>query len=111
PDAELPSGERVKLLDFGIAKLASGIGDASHTSTGTIMGTPAYMSPEQCRGAGLVDHRADLYALGCVAYEMLCGQPPFVADGPGDVLARHIYFQPAPLRSHHLAIPAELDDL
>jgi serine/threonine-protein kinase len=84
PDSELPSGERVKLLDFGIAKLAFGDGNASHTTTGTVMGTPTYMSPEQCRGAGSVDHRADLYSLGCVAYEMLCGQPPFVADGPGD---------------------------
>jgi serine/threonine-protein kinase len=110
PDPELPSGERVKLLDFGIAKLAV-VGEASHTRTGTVMGTPTYMAPEQCRGAGSVDHRADLYALGCVAYEMLCGQPPFVADGPGDVIARHLYFQPSPLRSHRPDIPAELDDL
>ena len=110
PDPELPGGERVKLLDFGIAKLAV-VGEASHTRTGTVMGTPTYMAPEQCRGAGSVDHRADLYALGCVAYEMLCGQPPFVADGPGDVIARHLYFQPSPLRSHRPDIPAELDDL
>jgi serine/threonine protein kinase len=111
PDAELASGERVKLLDFGIAKLAHGLGNASHTTTGTVMGTPTYMAPEQCRGAGAVDHRADLYSLGCLAYEMLCGQPPFVADGPGDVIARHLYFEPAPLRSHRSEIPPELDDL
>jgi len=111
PDSELPSGERVKLLDFGIAKLAFGDGNASHTTTGTVMGTPTYMSPEQCRGAGSVDHRADLYSLGCVAYEMLCGQPPFVADGPGDVIARHLYFEPAQLRSHRPDIPPEIEEL
>ena len=111
PDADLPGGERVKLLDFGIAKLAHGVGDASQTTTGTVMGTPTYMSPEQCRGAGSVDHRADLYSLGCVAYEMLCGQPPFVADGPGDVIARHLYFEPPSLRSRRSDIPPELEEL
>lgn len=111
PDADLPGGERVKLLDFGIAKLAHGVGDASHTTTGTVMGTPTYMAPEQCRGAGAVDHRADLYSLGCVAYEMLCGQPPFVADGPGDVIARHLYFEPQPPRSRRTEIPAELEEI
>jgi serine/threonine-protein kinase len=111
PDSDLPGGERIKLLDFGIAKLAHGMGDASHTTTGTVMGTPTYMSPEQCRGAGSVDHRADLYSLGCVAYEMLCGQPPFIADGPGDVIARHLYFEPAPLRSHRSEIAPELENL
>jgi serine/threonine-protein kinase len=108
PDPELPTGERVKLLDFGIAKLA-GNDERSHTRTGTVMGTPTYMAPEQCRGSGRVDHRADLYALGCVAYEMLCGRPPFLADGPGDVFARHLYFPPLPLRSHHPELPAEID--
>jgi serine/threonine-protein kinase len=107
-DPELPAGERVKLLDFGIAKLA-GNDERSHTRTGTVMGTPTYMAPEQCRGSGRVDHRADLYALGCVAYEMLCGRPPFLADGPGDVFARHLYFPPLPLRSHHPELPAEID--
>lgn len=111
PDSELSSGERVKLLDFGIAKLVHGVGNASHTTTGTVMGTPTYMSPEQCRGAGSVDHRADLYSLGCVAYEMLCGQPPFVAEGPGDVIARHLYFEPQSLRSRRSEIPAELEEI
>ncbi|HEX8108417.1 MAG TPA: protein kinase [Kofleriaceae bacterium] len=111
PDADLPGGERVKLLDFGIAKLAHGVGDVSHTTTGTVMGTPTYMAPEQCRGAGAVDHRADLYSLGCVAYEMLCGQPPFVADGPGDVIARHLYFEPQPPRSRRAEIPPELEEI
>jgi len=110
PDAELPSGERVKLLDFGIAKLASGITETSHTRTGTVMGTPTYMAPEQCRGAGSVDHRADLYALGCIAYQMLCGQPPFIAEGAGEIIARHLYFQPQPLRTHRPDLRAEVEE-
>jgi serine/threonine protein kinase len=111
PDQELASGERVKLLDFGIAKLAPVAGEISQTRTGMVMGTPTYMAPEQCRGAGAVDHRADLYALGCVAYQMLCGQPPFVSDGAGDLIARHLYFQPQPLRSLRPELPADVDDL
>ena len=111
PDPELASGERVKLLDFGIAKLAPMSGEVSQTRTGMVMGTPTYMAPEQCRGAGLVDHRADLYALGCVAFHMMCGQPPFVSEGAGDLIARHLYFQPPPLRSLCPEIPADVDDL
>jgi serine/threonine-protein kinase len=111
PDADLPSGERVKLLDFGIAKLAPISGEVSQTRTGVVMGTPTYMAPEQCRGAGSVDHRADLYSLGCVAYHMLCGQPPFVSEGAGDLIARHLYFPPQPLRALRPDLTAEVDDL
>lgn len=111
PDSEIPSGDRVKLLDFGVAKLAPVVNDAHHTATGTVLGTPLYMSPEQCRGVGKVDHRADLYALGCIAYEMLCGQPPFAVHGSGDVIARHLYFEPPPLRSHRSDISPELEEI
>jgi serine/threonine-protein kinase len=110
PDADLPSGERVKLLDFGIAKLATEDGPANHTRTGTVLGTPSYMAPEQCRGSGQIDHRVDLYALGCVGYEMLCGQPPFVAEGSADLMARHLYFAAEPPRSHRPGLPVEVDD-
>jgi hypothetical protein len=111
PDSELPSGERVKLLDFGIAKLAPVSGEVSQTRTGMVMGTPTYMAPEQCRGAGAVDHRADLYALGCVAYQMMSGQPPFVSEATGELIARHLYFPPQPLRSLDPELPADVDDL
>nr|HEX4314535.1 protein kinase [Kofleriaceae bacterium] len=89
-------GDGLKLLDFGIAKLA---GDAAvgvaKTSTGAIMGTPVYMSPEQCRGAGQVDHRSDLYSLGCMLYEMVCGRVPFIGEGAGDVIGAHLLLAPA----------------
>ncbi len=96
PDAFAVSGERVKILDFGIAKLAAEQLDSSmRTRTGTVLGTPAYMAPEQCKGTGEVDHRADLYSLGCILYAMVCGRPPFVSDGMGELMAKHIY-EPAP---------------
>jgi serine/threonine-protein kinase len=95
-DPEMEAGERAKILDFGIAKLTdSGAAGDLRTRTGSMMGTPAYMSPEQCRGAGLVDHRSDIYSLGCVIFRMLCGRPPFLAEGVGDIIASHLR-EPAP---------------
>ncbi|HTJ41764.1 MAG TPA: serine/threonine-protein kinase [Kofleriaceae bacterium] len=93
-DPDIAEGERTKILDFGIAKLATTelpAGATPMTRTGMVMGTPAYMSPEQCKGAGAVDARADLYALGCILFEMVCGRAPFVAEGAGEVMAQHIY--------------------
>jgi serine/threonine protein kinase len=88
---------QVKILDFGVAKiLASAEGlQSAKTRTGLLMGTPLYMSPEQCNGAGPIDHRADVYALGVMLFEMLAGRPPFVAEGLGELFALHM-FQPAP---------------
>jgi serine/threonine protein kinase len=69
--------ERMKVLDFGIAKLQMPQpGDSVKTRTGTLMGTPIYMSPEQCRGTKTVDHRSDVYSLGVIFYEMMVGEPP-----------------------------------
>ncbi len=111
-DPDIPGGERTKILDFGIAKLAAQARPGSYkTSTGTVMGTPAYMAPEQCKGAGRVDHRADLYALGCILFEMLCGQPPFVAEGGGEVMAQHIYASPPSPLAFDPTIPADVDGL
>jgi serine/threonine-protein kinase len=93
PDPMSPGGERVKVLDFGIAKLRPDWGgsDSPKTRTGVIFGTPAYMSPEQCRGLNdEVDGSTDVYALGCILFEMLCGRAPYISQGWGDVLMMHM---------------------
>jgi len=73
------------------------------------MGTPAYMSPEQCRGAGEIDHRTDIYALGCVLFQLLCGRPPFIAQTPGDMIACQIRETPPAPSSILAGIGPELD--
>jgi serine/threonine-protein kinase len=83
---------RAVLTDFGIAKVLQT--SAQLTRTGVGVGTPEYMSPEQCKGAA-VDHRADIYALGVLLYEMFCGRPPFIADEYTAVAHSHIY-EPVP---------------
>ncbi|HEX7837857.1 MAG TPA: serine/threonine-protein kinase, partial [Kofleriaceae bacterium] len=77
-DPDVVGGERVKVLDFGIAKLTA---EAGAGKTQGVFGTPAYMSPEQCASTGAVDARADLYSLGCIFYELVCGRPPFGHGG------------------------------
>jgi serine/threonine-protein kinase len=109
PDPEI--GERVKLLDFGIAKLATEEPGGTRTRTGVVLGTPVYMSPEQCRGASTLDGRADLYSLGCMLYELLAGRPVFNADSAGDIIAHHLYFQPEPVRMHEPSVPEPLEQL
>ena len=104
-------GERVKLLDFGIAKLAANDTGGAQTRTGMVMGTPMYMSPEQCRGARTLDCRSDLYSLGCILYELLAGRPVFHGDSANDIVAHHMYFQPEPVRSHEPSVPESLDQL
>jgi serine/threonine protein kinase len=90
-DAEAQGGERVKILDFGICKLA---GDDKLTQSGTTLGTPVYMSPEQCRGTGGVDARSDIYALGCVLFHMLTGRTPFECEGVGEYIVAHLQQEP-----------------
>ncbi len=106
-DPEVPGGERAKILDFGIAKLSDNAG--VKTQTNAIMGTPQYMSPEQCRGSGGIDARSDVYALGCVFFALVTGQPPFMAEGHGELIVMHIQ-QPAPLLSSRAPhVPAAVD--
>ena len=103
----------VKVLDFGIAKLsstASGGAGSARTRTGSLMGTPVYMSPEQCRGAGQVDHRSDIYSLGCIAYHALAGQPPFAFDGFGEIIAAHLNTAPLPVRAHAPSVSESVDE-
>jgi len=109
-DPEVASGERAKVLDFGIAKL-SGAQSAVKTQTSAVMGTPAYMSPEQCRGAGNVDKRSDVYALGCVLFRLICGRVPFDAEGIGEIIAMHLREPPPVPSSLRPGIPPEVDQV
>jgi hypothetical protein len=112
PDPHDAQRERVKVLDFGIAKLQQGsVADSVKTRTGTLMGTPIYMSPEQCRGTRAVDHRSDIYSLGVIFYEMLVGQPPFVSEGFGELVNMHLNVPPASARSKRSDIPLAVDAL
>ncbi|HEY0483745.1 MAG TPA: protein kinase [Kofleriaceae bacterium] len=108
-DPEVVGGERAKILDFGIAKLA---GEANvKTNTSTVMGTPGYMSPEQCRGAGHVDQRSDVYSLGCMLFALITGGPPFDAQGSGEVIAMHLREPPPAPSSRVFGIPPAIDAL
>uniref|UniRef100_UPI001586DFB2 serine/threonine-protein kinase n=1 Tax=Streptomyces sp. TRM64462 TaxID=2741726 RepID=UPI001586DFB2 len=95
----------VKICDFGIARLGADIGFTSRlTGGGIAMGTPHYMSPEQISG-GHVDHRSDLYSLGCVLYEIATGVPPFDQDDAWAVLVGHRDTPPEPPRTHRAELP------
>ncbi len=100
----------VKVVDFGIAKLTDP-DRRSSTMSGAILGTPLYMSPEQARGASEVDHRADIYSLGCILYEMVSGRPPFQYQGLGELISAHMSETPPAPDSLGVAIPADLSDL
>jgi serine/threonine-protein kinase len=98
-DSTSDSGERVKVLDFGIAKILDKgpeeAGSAALTTVGTLVGTPAYMSPEQCCGEP-VDARSDLYSAGVVLYQLVTGSLPFVAESPIDFAVHHLNTPPTP---------------
>ena len=106
---ETDSGERVKVLDFGIAKLTSSGGAKSmHTQTGMLMGTPLYMSPEQCRGTGQVDARSDIYSFGLILYQMISGELPFVSEGMGELFDMQMNRPPPPLQKKVPGVNAAL---
>ena len=110
-DASAPAKLRAKILDFGIAKLLLGdVGKRATTRGGVLLGTPTYMSPEQCK-AELVDARSDLYATGCILFEMLTGEPPFDGETGHDIVAKHLHEAPPRLHSINPSLPVELDQL
>jgi serine/threonine protein kinase len=107
PDPDLPERERVKILDFGIAKLAAS--QSAQTRTGDVFGTPLYMSPEQCRNAAGVDARTDIYAVGCILYEMLTGRPPFTGEGVAQLVSAHMFEEPKPPSELVGGVPPSLE--
>ncbi|MFE4977183.1 protein kinase [Kitasatospora sp. NPDC056651] len=99
----------VKVMDFGIARALTG-GATTMTQTGMVMGTPQYLSPEQALGKP-VDHRSDLYAAGCMLYELLTLRPPFTGDTPLSVVYQHVQDPPVPPSQVNGRVPAGLDPL
>jgi hypothetical protein len=99
----------IKVLDFGIAKLIETHDEKGATKTGMIMGTPQFMSPEQCVGRG-VDHRTDIYALGAILFCVYCGRPPFEGESAAELIAAQLY-SPPPKPSTLAAIPPGLEAL
>jgi serine/threonine-protein kinase len=110
-DPAVTGGERAKILDFGIAKLSRDEPGVHKTQTGVMMGTPVYMSPEQCRGAGEVDHRSDIYSIGCVMMTMLTGRPPFEGHGTGELIIAHVQAPPPFAASRVPGLPPIVDQI
>lgn len=109
PDNVLLSGKHALVTDFGVSKaVASSSGSATLTSLGMALGTPAYMAPEQAAGDPNVDHRADLYAVGVMGYEMLAGHAPFSGLSPQALLAAQVTATPEPVTQHRASIPPAL---
>lgn len=115
PDNVLLSRGAAVVTDFGIAKALAAsqtrAGGTTLTMTGIAIGTPAYMAPEQAAGDPSIDHRADIYAFGCMAYEILTGQPPFGARAPHKMLSAHLGETPPPVTDRRPDTPRELANL
>jgi len=115
-DESAEGGLRAKILDFGIAKLLpDGATEeerkAFKTRTGTLIGTPTYMSPEQCRASGPPDDRTDVYSLGVIFYELCDGEPPFVSDSAGELFALQMFGTPPLIKDRIPAIEPKLATL
>ncbi len=108
PENVLLQDGRVLLADFGIALALTAAGGTRLTGTGLTLGTPTYMSPEQATGDRTVDRRTDIYAVGCLIYEMLAGQPPYSGSTAGAILARVLTTDPESLAHHRSAIPQHI---
>ena len=109
PENILLSGKHARVADFGIAFAVAAAGGERLTETGLAIGTAAYMSPEQATGSTELDGRSDLYSLGCVAYEMFAGDPPFTGTNPQALLARKAVQTAAPLRPVRPSVSAHVE--
>ncbi len=105
PENILLAGDQAVVADFGIARAVQVAGGEKLTETGIALGTPSYMSPEQAFGETTIDGRSDVYALGCVVYEMVSGRVPFKGATPQALLAKHAVGTPQSLRTIHKEIP------
>jgi len=108
PENILLEGKHAVVADFGIAKAVDAAGGGQLTETGMAVGTPAYMSPEQAAGGQDLDGRSDLYALACVLYEMLAGQPPFTGPTAESLVRQHIMVDAPPVTNLRPAVPASV---
>lgn len=112
PDNILISGNHALVTDFGVSKaLSTATGETSLTSLGVALGTPAYMAPEQAAADPNTDHRADIYAVGVLAYELLAGHPPFQGTSAQQVLAAHATLPPPRITPLRATVPQQLEDL
>jgi serine/threonine protein kinase len=100
--------QKVLLMDFGIAMALTE--QVEDSSGGPVIGTPAYMSPEQARGLPDIDHRSDIYSLGALGYRMLTGRPPFKGQEASDILQKHVTEAPLPVRDINPTIPKDFAD-
>ena len=110
PDNVLVAGHHALVTDFGVSKaLSNSTGESNLTSVGIALGTPAYMSPEQAAADPSIDHRADIYSVGALAYELLTGRPPFTGLTPQQVLAAHVNTMPGSVSLHRDHVPPALE--
>jgi serine/threonine-protein kinase len=112
PENILLTGRHALVADFGIAKAIGAMtGQHTLTTTGVALGTPAYMAPEQASAEPQIDHRADLYAVGVMAYEMLTGQPPFAGASSAQVLTAHLTQAPEPVTRRRASVSPALEQV
>jgi tetratricopeptide (TPR) repeat protein len=112
PENVMLTGRHALVMDFGVAKAVSEAkGHSNLTTAGVALGTPAYMSPEQAAADPNVDHRADIYALGAMGYELVAGRPPFQGTTPQQLLAMHVTQEPDPVSRYRPGIPPALESV